>query len=151
MTEAVQVRAIQESDSRAIAALAKQLGYDISLPVVAEQVASIIANQDHFAFVAVREAEIIGFVHGFVALRLTASPFLEIAGLVVREEDRGKGIGSRLVRHLEEYVNHCDTVRVRCNVKRELAHRFYLKLDYSEKKEQKIFARKRQVAKANKS
>ncbi len=63
----------------------------------------------------------------------------EIGGLIVREQDSRKGIASLLVRHFEKHAGECVTIRVRCNVKRELAHKFYLNLDYKEKKVQKIF------------
>ena len=141
MFEEIKIREIHKSDAFSITELSVQLGYQIGESLILEQIASINANKDHFAFVAVLNTIIIGYIHGFLSIRLTSSPFLEIGGLIVRKEYRRNGVASTLIGYLESNVNDFKTVRVRCNVKRESAHRFYLNLNYIEKKEQKIFER----------
>lgn len=141
MLEEIKIRELHKSDALSITKLSVQLGYQIDKSLILEQMALINANKDHFAFVAVLNNIIIGYIHGFLSIRLTSSPFLEIGGLIVRKEYRRKGVASALIGYLESNVNDFKTVRVRCNVKRESAHRFYLNLNYIEKKEQKIFER----------
>jgi GNAT superfamily N-acetyltransferase len=141
MLEEIQIREIHKSDAFSITELSVQLGYKIDESLILEQIVSINSNKDHFAFVVVLNNMIIGYIHGFLSIRLTSSPFLEIGGLIVRKEYRRKGVASALIGYLESHVNDYKTIRVRCNVKRESAHRFYLNLNYIEKKEQKIFER----------
>ncbi len=140
--EKIQIRKIQKSDSSTIAELSAQLGYKVTSSEIFEQIVKLNDHNDHFAFVAVLEDEIVGYIHGVRTLRLTTSPFIEITGLIVREKYRGKRVGCKLVKHLEEQITVSKKIRVRCNVKRELAHKFYENLSYSEKKEQKIFEKK---------
>lgn len=134
----IKIREIIQSDFRSITNLSTQLGYQVYEEFIESQIKKIVTNPDHHAFVALKNDIIVGYIHCFLAVRLTSSDFLEICGLVVDKEQRGNGIGSILVKYVEANVM-CKRTRVRCNKKRELAHRFYEKLNYSEKKEQKIF------------
>jgi len=149
MNNNFQIRDISADDAPQVAKLSRELGYSVDGDLIAKQLTSICADSNHFAFVAISESEIIGYIHGFLAIRLTTSPFAEIGALVVSENHRSKGIGTMLVRHLEEQMSHCESIRVRCNVKRELAHRFYEKLSFNELKEQKVFERKLNPRQAN--
>lgn len=139
MIEEIQIREIKETDAAEIADLTSQLGYTVNPTIISRQISSILSNKDHFSFVATDDGKVIGFIHGFLSIRITSAPFLEIAGLIVNEEFRNKGVGSKLVKHLEAQNVDCDTIRVRCNVKRKAAHKFYENLGYAEKKEQKVF------------
>ncbi|MBG6132856.1 putative N-acetyltransferase YhbS [Aquimarina sp. EL_43] len=141
MSEEIKIRELQKSDAFSIAELSVQLGYQIDESLILKQITSINSNNDHFAFVAVLNTIVIGYIHGFISIRLTSSPFLEIGGLIVRKEYRRNRIASTLIGHLENHVNDYKTIRVRCNVKRQSAHGFYLNQNFIEKKEQKIFER----------
>lgn len=135
----IQIKPLDRSYSVALAELSNQLGYNISPSDLQSQIEAIIAASDHAAFVAIDREVAVGYIHGFQSLRLTSLPFFEIAGLVVREEYRNKGIGKMLVEHIIENAANGVPVRVRCNVKREGAHRFYGSLGFKEIKEQKVF------------
>ncbi|WP_106792916.1 GNAT family N-acetyltransferase [Aquimarina sp. Aq78] len=141
MFEEIKIRELHKSDAFSIAELSVQLGYQIDESLITKQITLINSNKDHFAFVAVLNTIVIGYIHGFISIRLTSSPFLEIGGLIVRKEYRRNGVASTLIEYLESHANDYKTVRVRCNVKRESAHQFYLNQNYIEKKEQKIFER----------
>ncbi|WP_074405603.1 MULTISPECIES: GNAT family N-acetyltransferase [Aquimarina] len=141
MPEEIKIRELRKSDAFSIAELSVQLGYQIDESLITKQITLINSNKDHFAFVAVLNTIVIGYIHGFISIRLTSSPFLEIGGLIVRKEYRRNGVASTLIEYLESHANDYKTVRVRCNVKRESAHQFYLNQNYIEKKEQKIFER----------
>jgi GNAT superfamily N-acetyltransferase len=117
------------------------LGYAISPESQKQQIQAILAHPDHQAYVAVRQDQIIGYIHVVSMLRLTTSPFWEICGLVVAEKERQQGVGRMLVEHIEKNAFGCSKIRVRCNRKRAVAHQFYQKMSYLEKKEQKVFER----------
>src|SRR5438270_13437136 len=113
--------------AQAIQRLSIQLGYACSLEETQNNIQSITASKNDCAFVAVTANEIIAWVHGFVTYRIESNPFVEIAGLVVDENFRGKGVGKALVNRVKEWSIEAGvaTLRLRSNVKRKEAHRFY--------------------------
>jgi len=127
------------TDAPQINNLAKQLGYKMNESSISVQIYAISNHPDHRIFVSTEDKTITGFIHGCKMMRLTSPTFWEICGLVVSKEHRRKGIGKKLVQHLEYAVDPNSHIRVRCNVKRRSAHLFYEDLDYTEKKEQKVF------------
>jgi GNAT superfamily N-acetyltransferase len=72
-------------------------------------------------------------------LQYAASPV--IGGLVVREDMRGQGVGRRLCVEVEEWARSKSValVRVRSQIKREDAHRFYLRDGYRKVKTSLVF------------
>ena len=144
MTSVINIREIKETDAGAIVELSGQLGYQIDEQLVIQQISAILSDKNHFAFMATENEQVIGFIHGILAIRLSSPPFLEITGLIVKEQFRKKKVGRRLVSHLETFcAGDFQKTRVRCNVMRNDAHKFYKSLGYFEKKEQKVFERKR--------
>ncbi len=135
----IKIRPISINDYEMVTLLTNQLGSKTTNEIVNKQIEEIIINPDHDAFVAEKDNIIIGYIHCFKAIRLTTKPFIEICGLVVDEKERGNGIGKSLVKYIEELYSKEYVIRVRCNSKRELAHKFYQILDYKLKKEQKVF------------
>ena len=139
MVNNIHIREIQVSDSEAIAKLSIQLDYTSDSEMICQQLISIKDKKDHYALVATDQEEIIGFIHGFLAIRITSSPFLEIGSLLVKEDHRRKGIGNLMLKEIKRHAHHSGKIRVRCNVKRKVAHQFYTALNYIELKEQKVF------------
>jgi len=146
MSKDILIRTITCEDYKLITSLTNQLGSNVQTDIVKDQINTILNNPDHFAFVAVLNDEVVGYIHCFNAIRLTSKPFTEICGLVVNEKERGNGIGKLLVKHVEVLFNNNRKIRVRCNTKRKLAHKFYFDQDYSLSKEQKIFEKKKPSA-----
>jgi ribosomal protein S18 acetylase RimI-like enzyme len=136
------IRHIRQTDAAQLLKLTNQLGYNITIDNLAIQVNSIIENPNHRAYVAETGSTLLGYVHGFITIRLTSSPFLEIAGLIVSQDHRNMGIGSALINHLETQFPQYKESRVRCNIKRKQAHAFYLNQNFDEVKQQKVFERK---------
>ena len=75
---------------------------------------------------------------------LAEGTYGEIASLVIAEAQRGRGIGRQLVEHAARWLREKGMIklRVRCNVVRKGAHRFYDRLGFDESKSQKVFDRK---------
>jgi len=146
MSNDIQIRSIKCEDYNIITNLTNQLGSNIQSDIVKDQINKILNNPDHYAFVAVLNNDVVGYIHCFNAIRLTSKPFTEICGLVVNENERGNGIGKLLVEKVENLFSDDRKIRVRCNTKRKLAHKFYFDQDYSLSKEQKIFEKKKPSA-----
>jgi GNAT superfamily N-acetyltransferase len=92
--------------------------------------------------VAEAAGEVAGWLHAATALRLESPPYAEIGGLVVEERRRGQGIGERLVRAAIGWAGERGyaELRVRSNVVRADAHRFYRRLGFASVKTQAVFA-----------
>jgi len=96
------IRKISIEDAESIAILSAQLGYDISLPETIFNIKEVMGSMDNCAFVAITEGRVIGWIHAFKSIRLETKPFIEIGGLVVHENYRGKGVGRVLVDMVKE-------------------------------------------------
>jgi GNAT superfamily N-acetyltransferase len=123
----VDVRAARKEDASELARLSTQLGYQMSPADAASQLALLAGHPDHALLVAAAPQGLAGWLQ--VSLpRIFESPVTaEIAGLVVDETRRGAGIGAALVAAAADWARTrgCRALRVRTNVIRERALRFY--------------------------
>ena len=129
------------SDAAFIFMLNGQLGYSASLQEVESSLSKLLSLQDHCIYVAEAEGRVVAWIHAFRACRIESGIYSEIAGLVVDQAFRKLRIGRMLVGQVAEWSLHhrIKTLRVRCHVKREEAHRFYDRLGFDFLKEQKVF------------
>ena len=141
MPSKIHIRRAELGDSRSIAQLSGQLGYDSSEGEIRARLSKMIDTKDNCIYVALDQDRIVGWVHALYALRVESDPFVEIAGLVVDEHDRKEGIGKLLVERIIQWAEgrKGTMIRVRTNTIRTESHRFYEKLGFSLKKEQKIY------------
>ncbi len=137
------IREAAADDAEAIAGLSTQLGYPAGAAETAERLAAIRAHEDHAVLVAEAGGRVVGWVHVFAACRIESEPFAELGGLVVEDAERGRGIGGRLVEAAESWAaaRGFATMRVRSNVVREDARRFYEHRGYARAKVQAVFAK----------
>jgi predicted N-acetyltransferase YhbS len=128
-------------DAAALAQLSLQFGYSVTAAEMHRRIAQVLALKDHCAFVAVAEQRVVGWIHGFHAIRLESEPFVEIGGLVVDGNFRKQGIGQQLIEQVKVWglAKSVTKLRVRCNTTRTDTHTFYLNVGFSESKEQKVF------------
>jgi GNAT superfamily N-acetyltransferase len=121
--------------------LSEQLGYPLSLTETERNIKEMLTAKDHVAFAALYNEKLVGWIHAFRCLVLEGNPFIEIGGLVVDEDYRGKGVGKKLVESIRNWCleNGFYDIRVRSNVKRKEAHKFYTATGFRESKEQKVF------------
>jgi GNAT superfamily N-acetyltransferase len=137
----IQIRRMQIEDAPDVQRLSQQLGYPLDLSVIENNIRELTNDATDSLFIAAAEETIVGWIHGFKAVRIESTPFVEIGGLIVDENFRGKGVGKKLVERLKQWC--CDRniadIRVRSNVKRSEAHKFYIAAGFTEIKEQKIF------------
>ncbi|MCP2043469.1 GNAT family N-acetyltransferase [Pontibacter sp. HSC-36F09] len=134
-------REIILADARALAALSHQFGYSVTVEEMRDRMEQMLSREDHCGFVAIAEQQIVGWIHGFYTFRLESEPFVEIGGLVIDEGFRRQGIGQQLIARVKVWASGfaVQKIRVRCNTIRTDAHKFYLKVGFTESKEQKIF------------
>ena len=141
MNTPILIREITPNDVNDIVGLSDELGYKINVEEVSILTSLIIKDEKQWAFIAIKNNIIVGFVHAFYALRLTTPAFIEIAGLVVSTKERSQGIGKQLVEYIEQNIAKDLKVRIRCNSTRKDAHRFYANLGYAKQKEQFVFVK----------
>ena len=138
----VAVRPAIQSDAEAIAALVRQLAFDISLADLCLQLASILDHPDHAVYVATLPGTgVAGWVHVFSVLRLGPEPFAVMGGLVVDGACRGHGAGRALVAAAESWTlaHGYRLLRARSRSVRIEAHTFYEALGYRRIKTQFAF------------
>ena len=137
------VRAASESDIVALARLSGQLGYPATPASIQERLHIIHTRGDGQVLVAERDDAVVGWIHVFGAHTLESPAHAEIGGLVVDELHRCRDIGSQLLEAAERWSASAgySTVRVRSNVVRERAHRFYQRAGYRLLKQQAVFAK----------
>ena len=138
----IRIRAASDGDVVELAELSGQLGYPASVDVMRQRLLRARAARIGEVFVAVDASDaIVGWTHVVPRLQLEEAPFAEIAGLVVADGARGAGVGAQLLQAAERWAatNGFGHMRVRSNVVRERAHRFYLREGYRERKRQVVF------------
>ena len=142
MESGILIRGSVLEDSKAIADLSGQLGYPASSEEINVRLEKVISHPENCAFSAVCDGQVIGWIHAFYTLRIETPPFVEIAGLVVDQNNRKKDVGRELVSSVINWAKRFQTtsVRVRSNVMRHEAHDFYRRIGFDEIKDQKIFS-----------
>ncbi|WP_186317939.1 GNAT family N-acetyltransferase [Marinobacter maritimus] len=101
----------------------------------------LLLNSDgHRIWVADLGDGVVGWLHAYLAVRVGVAPFIEIAGLIVDEQYRSEGIGSKLVAEAVAWAKSIGVaVRVRSNSKRAATHNFYQAQGFKLLKQQQVF------------
>lgn len=144
------IRPAEPVDAAAVSRLSAQLGYNASPADTEAYIAELTQNPFDGVYVAIVDGFVAGWMHVFRTLRLESGVFAEIGGLVVDEQFRGRGIGEKLVAQAREWCReqNISNLRVRSNVKRTDAHRFYIKAGFTASKQQQVFTSVLQTAQA---
>jgi predicted N-acetyltransferase YhbS len=142
LASSVLVRVISHEDAAAVAELSRQLGYEVSVEMVAEQIGSLSSRSaNQVAFVACVGTNVVGWIEAAIAHHLQSPPYSLIGGLVVREGMRSMGVGKRLCAEVEQWSREkgIAVVRVTSRSSREDAHRFYLREGFERIKTSAVF------------
>jgi GNAT superfamily N-acetyltransferase len=128
------IRPAVASDAQALSELLTQLGYPSTAPEIASRLDALAAFSRAVAFVAINGyGEVVGLVTGHLFPSIHDNQLVAwLTTLVVLEDARGAGIGSSLVKHIEEWAaqNGARRLAVTSATHREAAHAFYEKRDY---------------------
>jgi GNAT superfamily N-acetyltransferase len=140
---ALSIRPARVTDAGDVARLTGQLGYELAASDAVVRLARILSRPDQQFLVADVDGHPIGWLHATMAEFLEAEPFVVIAGLVVDDSHRRKGIGRQLVRHAEEWAAQrgCSIVRLWSSAVRTQTHQFYERLGYTNIKTQYSFVK----------
>ena len=94
----ISVRPISPQDAEAAAELSGQLGYKASAETMRDRIDKLLCNgKSQAAFVACIGAEVVAWIEIAIVQHLQSEPHTVVGGLVVRDDVRSRGIGSRLV------------------------------------------------------
>ena len=142
MDSRISIRPAAPEDIAALADLSTQLGYPAEAETIGVRLAQVREQRAGQVFVAVNGASVvIGWTHVAPRLNIEEEPFAELAGLVVGDRARGRGVGALLLHAAEDWAREQGyaRLRVRSNVLRERAHGFYRREGYVERKRQVVF------------
>lgn len=125
--------------------LASQLGYPNEISEVARRFSKIGSSSEFGLFVALSEND---EVMGFLQVNEEPDTLLvgrraDISALVVHEKFRNERVGAALVKCAEEWVlaKGLNLLRVKSNIRREGAHRFYQREGYELSKTAHMFVK----------
>ena len=138
------IRPARIEDAGAVAALLGQLGYVRTGAAVRRCIRASASDPESAILVAAwPDGRLVGCLQAVVTRRLAEGDRGEIASLVVNADQRGRGIGAHLVRAAVEWLQArgIADLRVRCNVARARAHRFYERGGFGRTKTQPVFDR----------
>lgn len=149
------IRPITPDDAAAAAELSGQLGYPVGETELRQRIEALSQGQpeprsgppgqpvlcDHIVLAAVLDGRLVGWIDAAIERHLQAPDAVNIGGLVVRDSARGCRVGQRLCLAVEDWArSRCiPTVRVRSQIKRADAHRFYLRDGYRQVKTSLVF------------
>lgn len=141
--EEILIRTAVPDDAACIARLSGQLGYPSNPDVMHARLTDLSHDPTRAAYVALRSGLVAGWIEIAVRNSLESGSFSEILGLVVDESARRSGIGAALLAAARKWTkdNGQARLRVRTNIKREDAAKFYVREGFRELKQQRVFDR----------
>ncbi len=141
MSDRIDIRPATLADAKAITKLCYQLGYTSFEAAVEQRLKHIQQDKNHAIFVAESLNGIVAWIHIYICPHIQVDLPAEIGGLIVDENERGCGIGQRLMQHAQQWANEqgCKNILVRSNIARQQAHDFYQKIGYSKIKTSLVF------------
>jgi len=135
------IREITTQDAASAAQLSAEFGYPNSLETITQRIAALQNRTDHIVFVACIADKAIGWIDVGIVHHFQSEPYGEIGGFVVSEKYRSTGVGKQLIARAEHWMHERGLSRslVRSQIKREAAHRFYLREGYAQVKTSAVF------------
>jgi GNAT superfamily N-acetyltransferase len=136
---------MRPEDAAEVAILSGQLGYPATTEMIARRFRLCAGREDLIALVAEdADGALLGWIQAHAEALLESDPTPVIGGLVVRDGARGRGIGRGLLEAVEAWATArgYPGIRVRSNVVRERAHRFYETHGYARTKTQHNFTKR---------
>ncbi len=131
----ITVRGIEERDYAAVTSL---LVNDFGGNIGGEHVVPFferVKNDDSYkSFVAVLDGNVVGFISALAMLWVfSEEAYLYIQGLVVKKEYQNKGIGTKLIKYIEDYAkaNRVKGIMLLSGFQRTAAHAFYERNGYT--------------------
>jgi GNAT superfamily N-acetyltransferase len=139
----LELRPMRLDDADKVSELCNQLGYPATVGEAKIRIAELLTMQYQTAFVALDDNQVVAWIYAFRSFSIESSPYVEIGGLIVDENYRGKGAGKVLVEKAKEWAltHGIHELRVRTNIRRIESHKFYAAIGFKKTKEQKVYHR----------
>ena len=128
------IREVLAKDAGPIADLLKELGYPSTAIFARQKIATLSNSGSDVVLVAEAEGRVVGVAHLHLAELFHERGLLgRVMAIVVNEETRQAGVGTKLMSSLEELARDagCVKMEVTSGIQRDWAHAFYQKLGYS--------------------
>ena len=134
------IRKVKLKDSESIVSLTEELDYQIKNEEIKNKIERISLNLEQEVFIA-EYKYVIGWMHISLVEPFESNPFVEIRGIVVNEQYRGLGIGTKLIKTAESWAKSkdCNLIRIRTNIKRIETRDYYKRQGFGSKKTQEVF------------
>ena len=138
------IRGARLGDSPALARLSGQLGYPTTAGEVQARLPRYIDSDEARVIVAEFDGQVIGWTSVEIVDHFYLDKFVEISGFIVDGEQRGKGVGHALMREAERWtvLRGFSILRLKTNIVRVEAHRFYENLGFERTKTQYTYVKK---------
>ena len=135
------IREIVIQDAEAAGQLSAEFGYPASKETMESRIKALQGRSDHAIFLACFDDAVVGWIDVGIVHHLQSEPYGEIGGFVVSEKYRSAGVGKQLIARAEVWMRDRGLRRslVRSQIKREKAHRFYLREGYAQVKTSAVF------------
>ncbi|MFN7710380.1 MAG: GNAT family N-acetyltransferase [Holosporales bacterium] len=129
------IRPAQQADAKSLVPLCAQLGYPLSYEEVCHNLSIYLGRSHYGVAVALVDERIVGWIAWTQIRRFISNKWLfHIEGLVVDTAYRGRGVGKKLLKHVEGLAESCAPalVDLTSGVRRasEGTHAFYQRLGY---------------------
>jgi len=122
-----EIREAQQSDSSSLSGLLSQLGYD-TVPAKIETLLSAAVDSDDRIYVGVLNTQVIA-VMSVICFDYfpSAERVCRITSIVVDEEVRGLGVGSKLINYAKTFAvsEKCSVLEVTTSLRREQTQAYY--------------------------
>ena len=128
-------------DAGAIAQMATEMGYRTTAQQCLIRLKALLQIPEHRVLVACDALSIpVGWIHVYISYSVESDPFAEIGGLVVTEEYRKNGLGTMLIKEVEQWVHKSGVkkLRVRHRTDRQGVLSFYESCGFSLSKQQNV-------------
>jgi uncharacterized protein YbbK (DUF523 family)/GNAT superfamily N-acetyltransferase len=137
------IRPARLEDCEELARLAAELGYPCDEAEVRQRISKYLVGQDMVIIVAQLGSGLAGWTSVEIIERFYLPPFAEISGFVVDGRFRGEGIGRLIMSEAELWAasKGVGLLKLKTNVTRQGAHRFYERLGFEKTKEQYIYSK----------
>lgn len=131
--ESISIQPLAADDLSAAADLLTQLNPETPAIIITQRLRSLLAEHTHYQlFGAFTSGRLVGVAGAWIATKIWCGRYLEIDNLVVSTEQRSSGIGSLLIRHLEELAHQrdCKIVIMDSYTNNHPSHRLYHRLGF---------------------
>jgi len=134
----IQIREAKKDDYTGICLLInKELGYpDVNIDELSFRMEKMNQDDNYHTFVALLDGKIVGFIGTVQGIAFEInSGFIRIIALAISREYQNKGIGSSLLKHVENFaiLKGITAFALNSGMKRMDAHMFYERNGYEKK------------------